>query len=264
MSDTIRGKLCIYKGPLRGKRKGVMLMKKRNYFSVFLTLAVLPALLLCGCEDTAVSYSIAGESQAVSESVDGGSSAADSSSVTGDVSAAGSTSATDSSQEEQKIENQEREPEAVLIQVYVCGAVASPGVYTLPEGSRVYEAVEMAGGLLDTADPRALNQARMLSDGEQVTVLTVEEVQNGETVEQGSVGEDLSGVSGASDGGKVNINTADEAGLMTIPGIGESRAKAIIAYREENGKFESIEDIMKIDGIKEKMFDKIKDSITVS
>ena len=83
-------------------------------------------------------------------------------------------------------------------------------------------------------------------------------------MEQGSVGEDLSGVSGASDGGKVNINTADEAGLMTIPGIGESRAKAIIAYREENGKFESIEDIMKIDGIKEKMFDKIKDSITVS
>lgn len=64
--------------------------EKRNYFSVFLTLAVLPALLLCGCEDTAVSYSIAGESQAVSESVDGGSSAADSSSVTGDVSAAGS------------------------------------------------------------------------------------------------------------------------------------------------------------------------------
>ena len=119
----------------------------------------------------------------------------------------------------------------------------------------------MAGGLLDTADPRALNQARMLSDGEQVTVLTVEEVQNGETVEQGSAGEDLSG---ASDRGKVNINTADEAGLMTIPGIGESRAQAIIAYREENGKFESIEDIMKIDGIKEKMFDKIKDSITVS
>lgn len=102
-------------------------MKKRNYFSVFLTLAVLPALLLCGCEDTAVSYSIAGESQAVSESVDGGSSAADSSSVTGDVSAAGSVFATDSSQEEQKIENQEKEPEAVLIQVYVCGAVASPG-----------------------------------------------------------------------------------------------------------------------------------------
>ena len=236
-------------------------MKKRNYFSVFLTLAVLPALLLCGCEDTAVSYSIAGESQAVSESVDGGSSAADSSSVTGDVSAAGSVFATDSSQEEQKIENQEKEPEAVLIQVYVCGAVASPGVYTLPEGSRVYEAVEMAGGFLDTADPRALNQARMLSDGEQVTVLTVEEVQNGETVEQGSAGEDLSG---ASDRGKVNINTADEAGLMTIPGIGESRAQAIIAYREENGKFESIEDIMKIDGIKEKMFDKIKDSITVS
>ena len=123
---------------------------------------------------------------------------------------------------------------------------------------------EVAGGLREAADPRAQNQARMLSDGEQVTVLTVEEVQNGETVEQSSAGEDLSGVSGASDGGKVNINTADEAGLMTIPGIGESRAKAIIAYREENGKFESIEDIMKIDGIKEKMFDKIKDSITVS
>ncbi len=157
---------------------------------------------------------------------------------------------------------------AAVIQVYVCGAVVSPGVYTLPEGSRVYEAVAMAGGLLETAEPRALNQARLLSDGEQITVLTVEEAESGEgLLPEGSEGASDGGASfgetADSSGGKVNLNTADEAGLMTIPGIGESRAKAIIAYREKNGKFQSIEEIMEIDGIKEKMFEKIKDSITV-
>ena len=149
--------------------------------------------------------------------------------------------------------------------MYVCGAVVCPGVYTLPEGSRVYEAVAMAGGLLETAEPRALNQARLLSDGEQITVLTVEEVQSGEIPVQenpdGNSGE--GGASSGSAGEKVNLNTADEAELMTLSGIGESRAKAIIAYREENGNFQSIEEIMKIDGIKEKMFEKIKDFITV-
>ena len=170
----------------------------------------------------------------------------------------------DASDAGQEVSDPEEFPPAE-IQVYVCGAVASPGVYVLPEGSRVYEAVEMAGGLLESADPKALNQARPLADGEQITVLTVEEVQNGETAEQGAGGSVSGGdgtLAGSGDG-KVNINTADEDELMTLSGIGESRAKAIIAYREENGKFESIEDIMKIDGIKEKMFEKIRDSITV-
>lgn len=213
-------------------------MIKKRKFSGFpvLNLAILMVFLLAGCERDAVSYTVASSGASSAET---------------------GTEVTD-------LSDPEEFPPAE-IQVYVCGAVASPGVYVLPEGSRVYEAVEMAGGLLESADPKALNQARPLADGEQITVLTVEEVQNGETAEQGAGGS-VSGGDGTSAGsgnGKVNINTADEDELMTLSGIGESRAKAIIAYREENGKFESIEDIMKIDGIKEKMFEKIRDSITV-
>ena len=222
-------------------------MIKKRKFSGFpvLNLAILMVFLLAGCERDAVSYTVASSGASSAETGTEVTDLSDPEDLTADASDAG-----------QEVSDPEEFPPAE-IQVYVCGAVASPGVYVLPEGSRVYEAVEMAGGLLESADPKALNQARPLADGEQITVLTVEEVQNGETAEQGAGGS----VSGGD--GKVNINTADADELMTLSGIGESRAKAIIAYREENGKFESIEDIMKIDGIKEKMFEKIRDSITV-
>ena len=222
-------------------------MIKKRKFSGFpvLNLAILMVFLLAGCERDAVSYTVASSGASSAETGTEVTDLSDPEDLTADASDAG-----------QEVSDPEEFPPAE-IQVYVCGAVASPGGYVLPEGSRVYEAVEMAGGLLESADPKALNQARPLADGEQITVLTVEEVQNGETAEQGAGGS----VSGGD--GKVNINTADEDELMTLSGIGESRAKAIIAYREENGKFESIEDIMKIDGIKEKMFEKIRDSITV-
>ena len=222
-------------------------MIKKRKFSGFpvLNLAILMVFLLAGCERDAVSYTVASSGASSAETGTEVTDLSDPEDLTADASDAG-----------QEVSDPEKFPPAE-IQVYVCGAVASPGVYVLPEGSRVYEAVEMAGGLLESADPKALNQARPLADGEQITVLTVEEVQNGETAEQGAGGS----VSGGD--GKVNINTADADELMTLSGIGESRAKAIIAYREENGKFESIEDIMKIDGIKEKMFEKIRDSITV-
>lgn len=230
-------------------------MINKRKFSGFtvLNLAILMVFLLAGCERDAVSYTVASSGASSAETGTEVTDLSDPEDLTADASDAG-----------QEVSDPEEFPPAE-IQVYVCGAVASPGVYVLPEGSRVYEAVEMAGGLLESADPKALNQARPLADGEQITVLTVEEVQNGETAEQGaggsvSVGD---GTSAGSGDGKVNINTADEDELMTLSGIGESRAKAIIAYREENGKFESIEDIMKIDGIKEKMFEKIRDSITV-
>ena len=222
-------------------------MIKKRKFSGFpvLNLAILMVFLLAGCERDAVSYTVASSGASSAETGTEVTDLSDPEDLTADASDAG-----------QEVSDPEEFPPAE-IQVYVCGAVASPGVYVLPEGSRVYEAVEMAGGLLESADPKALNQARPLADGEQITVLTVEEVQNGETAEQGAGGSVSAG------DGKVNINTADEDELMTLSGIGESRAKAIIAYREENGKFESIEDIMKIDGIKEKMFEKISDSITV-
>lgn len=236
--------------------------RKRKFF-VFPVFVLVVNLMLAGCEKDEVSYPVDEISKRVSETV------SDTDDTSGEtVSSEAGSEVSDSGgkavpTEEQAVSDSSG-PLAAEIQVYVCGAVASPGVYALPEGSRVYEAVELAGGFLESADPKALNQARLLSDGEQITVLTVEEVQDGKTANQGNGG--VSGQNGSADdseGGKVNINTADEDELMTISGIGESRAKAIIAYREENGKFASIEDIMKIDGIKEKMFEKIRDSITV-
>ena len=147
------------------------------------------------------------------------------------------------------------------VQVYICGAVASPGVYTLPGGSRVVQAVEAAGGFLPDAEEKILNLARKIEDGEQITVWTREEAENMESTETPQ--QNTGGTEQASGSGKVNLNTAGKEELMTLSGIGESRADAIIAYREANGPFGSVEEIMNIEGIKEKMFEKIRGSIEV-
>jgi len=147
------------------------------------------------------------------------------------------------------------------VQVYICGAVASPGVYTLPGGSRVVQAVEAAGGFLPDAEEKILNLARKIEDGEQITVWTREEAENMEITETPQ--QNTGGTEQASGSGKVNLNTAGKEELMTLSGIGESRADAIIAYREANGPFGSIEEIMNIEGIKGKMFEKIRGSIEV-
>ncbi|MDO4803687.1 MAG: helix-hairpin-helix domain-containing protein [Lachnospiraceae bacterium] len=177
------------------------------------------------------------------------------------------------------------------IYVDVCGAVNAPGVVTVAVGARVFEAIAGAGGLSEDADARYINQARILTDGEQVYIPTKEETTAKEgTLSVGAAvgpgaGSDTANAPGAAefqDGGlgaaggqasenaglnaegKVNINTADSATLQTLNGIGQTRAEAIILYRETNGAFETIEDIMKVPGIKNAMFDKIKDQITVS
>lgn len=142
------------------------------------------------------------------------------------------------------------------VYVYVCGAVNAPGVYELKSGARVFEAIQLAGGLTGEAAPEAVNQARTVSDGEQIRVPTAQEAEEqgagvGETVIEGS------------DNRKVNINTAGKEELMTLTGIGESKAQSILDYREENGKFGNIEELMQIQGIKEGVFNKIKDDITV-
>ena len=139
--------------------------------------------------------------------------------------------------------------------VYVCGEVNSPGVYELEEGSRVYEAIEAAGGALEGADIDSVNQAELLTDGQQIKIYSREEMSQGTSLynESGT----------AASSGKVNINTADKTLLMTLPGIGESRAGDIIKYRDEHGLFSSIEDIKNISGIKDKMFEKIKDYIEI-
>lgn len=133
------------------------------------------------------------------------------------------------------------------IYVYVCGAVEREGVYRLPAGSRIYEAIEMAGGFREDAAASEVNQAEVLQDEARVYVPTYAEV----------LSED------AQSDGKLNLNKATKEELMTLPGVGASRAESIIQYRNENGGFKSIEEIMLISGIKEGLFEKIKDLIKV-
>ena len=159
------------------------------------------------------------------------------------------------------------EKEAMLeparIYVYICGAVELPGVYCLKEGSRLYEAVELAGGMTSDADKNCLNMARQIVDGEQIVILTQEEavLQKEAGVYRYPAEQSMQEIT-AQKSNLVNINTATVAELTTVSGIGESRALAIIAYREKNGNFCSIEDIKKVDGIKDGLFSKIKDKIT--
>lgn len=143
-------------------------------------------------------------------------------------------------------------PGPQVIFVYVCGAVREPGVYELPAGSRVYEAVAAAGGMTEQADEKSLNQAGVLEDGQQITVYTAEEAAT-LPVQDGT----------GTSGGKVNLNTASRDALRTLPGIGEAKADAILAYRDEHGGFKSTEEIQQVEGIKEKVFEKIKDQIEV-
>lgn len=157
----------------------------------------------------------------------------------------------------------ETESELSQVYIYVCGAVELPGVYSLRQGSRLYEAIELAGGLTGDADENCLNMARQITDGEQVVILTQEEATLLKETGKYPVLESGQQETSGSSSGLVNINTATIAELTTVSGIGEGRAQAIIDYREQNGSFGSIEDIKKVDGIKDGLFSKIKDKITV-
>ena len=147
------------------------------------------------------------------------------------------------------------------VYVYICGEVIKPGVYELSGDSRIYEAVDAAGGFTENAARECVNLASKVSDGMQITIYTREEAAS-LLADSAPVGENA-GKSGTSGSGLVNLNTATKEELMTLKGIGESKAEDIIRYREKSGGFKKIEDIMKISGIKENGFQKIKDSITV-
>ena len=162
-----------------------------------------------------------------------------------------------------------------LVYIHVCGLVCTPGVYGLPAGSRVYEAIEAAGGFSEAAVPDYLNLAQVLEDGMKIQVPDREQAeewkargltQSGISMGGGTAGVQTSGRTGSGEGGskaRVNLNTASREELMTLRGIGASRADDIIHYRQEFGGFKSIEDIMNVSGIKNAAFEKIKDSITV-
>lgn len=149
-------------------------------------------------------------------------------------------------------------PETTLLVVYVCGEVLHPGVYELPAGSRLYQAIEAAGGLTETAADTYLNQAEPLADGQSVYVPTPEEAES-----EGGPPPGAGMGAGSSDETKVNINTAGKEELMTLTGIGEAKALSIIEYRTTNGQFGAIEEIKNIPGIKDGVFQKIKDQISI-
>lgn len=148
----------------------------------------------------------------------------------------------------------QKEEETDIIYVQVSGAVNHPGVYELPLGSRVFQALELAGGMTQEAQEKSINQAQTLEDGQMIWVPTAEEAAALPEQQPESL---------AKDDGKVNLNTATKEELQTLPGIGEAKAQSIVAWREEHGSFTQIEDIMKIEGIKEGVFSKIKDSVKV-
>ncbi len=139
-------------------------------------------------------------------------------------------------------------PEQAALYVHVSGAVVDPGLYVLQAGARVVDAVSAAGGFATGADEGAVNLARPLSDGEQVVVPVV-----GEAAPPGAAAGD----------GRVNLNTADEAALDTLPRIGPALAQRIIAWREEHGSFTSVDDLLAVSGIGEKMLSALRELVTV-
>ena len=182
-------------------------------------------------------------------------------------------------------EGLQRAEESRDLTVHVCGAVRREGVYRLPEGSRIADAVQAAGGFSEDADTDYLNLAMEIADGWQICVpdRNRAEALRARRDPASLYGPDPSGalgqtISSAADGpgtsdsgqedpssgtaGRINLNTATREELMQIPGIGESKARLILEYREKNGRFESIEDIMKVPGIKDASFQKLKDYIT--
>lgn len=173
-------------------------------------------------------------------------------------------SLTDSSVDlgEEKIQNQDEVEVEKLIYVHLCGAVNNPDVYVVNENTRLVELIELAGGLTKEASHEAVNQAAILLDGEQIYIPTKEEVEQG----IGNIAMDNTlGKASSSDkaSSKININKATQEELMTLPGIGEAKAQSIIKYRNENNGFNSIEDIKNISGIKDSVYNKISDKITI-
>ncbi len=159
----------------------------------------------------------------------------------------------DETQEAEAETSSSEESRPEMLYVHVAGEVVSPGVYALSKGSRVSDAVLAAGGFTQSADPDYLNLAMVLTDGTQVYCAACGEEKT-ERPYQAAV---------SSQGGPVDLNTADAALLMTLPGIGERKALAILQYRTENGFFSCIEDLMNVSGIGQGIFDRLKDKITV-
>ncbi len=149
-----------------------------------------------------------------------------------------------------------------MIYVHLCGAVLHPGVYRVPEQSRVVDVITLAGGLLEASAGDYINQAEPVADGQRIYIPTREETADRSAEEYYARNSAAPGKE-ASANQMVNVNTAGKEELMKLPGIGEAKAASIIEYRQANGEFRAIEDLMKIPGIKDGLFHKISSYITV-
>ncbi len=188
----------------------------------------------------------------------------------------GSSASEQESTAEDRVALTEAKEDNGRIFVHVCGQVCQPGVYELKVHSRVYEAIQAAGGMTQTAAFSYLNQAEELTDGQQLYVPSQEEItawENGENTSgnqafakgatEGQSSENSDDQKGKSADDKVNLNTADQTELMTLNGIGEVRAKSILQYREEHGKFSAIDELKNVDGIGEKTYKKVESRIKI-
>ena len=156
-------------------------------------------------------------------------------------------------EENVEIEKESNSEAETCIYVHVCGHVANPRVYRLTKESRMFEAIEAAGGITEDAHETVLNLAEVLEDGQQIYIPSRKEVETQEKTEKEAEKDD----------GKINLNSASKEELMTLSGIGEVKAQAIISYREEHGGFQSIEELTEVAGIKDASFQKVKDQIKV-
>lgn len=147
-----------------------------------------------------------------------------------------------------------------IILVHVCGEVVNPGVYELTARSRIFEAVNMAGGFTENAASDYINLAEYVTDGSRIYIPSYEEIADEATPPCVTIADEGNADKSTQ---KINLNTATKEELMTLPYVGESKADSIIGYRTEHGGFSSIEEIMSIPGIKNGLFDKIKDKICV-
>lgn len=175
---------------------------------------------------------------------------------------------------QEKEENKNDSVEYVIVDIK--GEVTTPGVYELIKGSRVIDVINEAQGLTSNANTRYINLSKILEDGDAIVIYSNDEIENASKEEKIEVTtpcvcEDVNSAcienntnkENNQTSKKININTATQEELTSLSGIGESKAKSIIKYREENGNFKSIEDIMKVSGISENLFAKIKENITV-
>ena len=160
----------------------------------------------------------------------------------------------DSTDEKEDKNQKEEVVEQDLITVDVKGAVKSPGIYDLPVGSRVNDAVQKAGGFIDNADSKSINLAQKISDEALVYVPTKEEAPNQES---------YSNATGNKESKKVNLNKASLEELKQVKGLGAKRAQDIIDHRESNGKFKSVDELKKVSGIGAKTIEKLKEYVTV-